>query len=622
MRIQPRRQVLEIWRAVIKSSYRKGEWVWGSGDQPNSLADVEQLICLLYPATEISELSLELPDVMAEDVVKALRGFGEPPMIPHRLIEIIEDFVERHTVDGEPVFGGGSYLVSAEGEDGPTPEQLAMGVVDSFSLSLTLCLAALGFLSVYKPLPSRRTSLAPRIEKLRVALNQRLTAAQIGLLRSFVVRTVGDDEEDVPVRTAMLAMVNQNQDEDETVVARLRDRLQRVRTLLLDDVRLGVSTESMLYEESRLFEIGWGWGIVQGAPEVKLDDPGPGGQPAIGSQEGVADPRPFLYSTVLALDGINDLRSQRTRELNLLDDEQRRLADALHIRWDLTQSYWSGIARFGRTWPLEDIPWRTSDGEESDYYSLLVSAVLVQDLENRRATDDDLNRAVAVFEALAQRGRITRRVTKDDASVDMHVPGVRMRLDGSTKHGPMLHWHARDFAPLLLKRCLQAAGLSADREARDRLMRLAETTMDHLDTRRIRMGDATGLWDDPGEVLFPEDEQPPVTVPSWAMTERVVEALITGARTFEGQPLRSSAMRSRAEEALHESEHLLNRVLLRSNSSDASARSTELATISRNLARAREIITAQPGTAHALALASLLSLDEMSVADGNASRGA
>jgi len=620
MRIQPRRQILDIWESVIKSSYRDGVWEWGSGELPNSLADAEQLICLLYPATEVRALALEQPDVMAEDVVKALRRFGEPPVVPHRLIEIIEDFVERHTVDGEPAFGGGAYLSSSG--DGPTDEQRATGLVDSFSLSLTLCLAALGFLSVYKPPTSRRASLAPRIDGLRQALNRRLTAAQIGLLRSFVVRTVGVDEEDLPVRTAMLAMVNQNLDEDKIVIARLRDRLQRVRTLLLDDVRLGVSTDSALYEESRLFEIGWGWGIVRGAPPVELDDSGPEGQLAIGSQKGIADPRPFLYSTVLALDGINDLRSQRTRELNLLDDQQRRLADALHIRWDLTQSYWSTIARFGRTWPLEDIPWRTSDGEESDYFSLLVSAVLVQDLENRRATDDDLSRAVAVFESLAQRGRITRRVTKKDASVAMHVPGVRMRLDGSSDDGPMLFWHARDFAPLLLKRCLQAAALSSNRDSRDRLMRLAETTMDHLDKRRIQTGDATGLWDDPGESLFPDESRPAVTVPSWSMTERVVEALIAGSRTFEQRPLRSPAMRGRAEEALHEAEHLLNRLLVRSDSDDTSARSVELAAIERRLTRAREVITTQPATATALALAALLSLDEMSVARGNASRGA
>ncbi|WNV88371.1 SCO2524 family protein [Umezawaea sp. Da 62-37] len=623
MRIQPRRQILDIWRSVIKSSYRDGTWVWGGREESNSLSDTEQLICLLYPATEVPALALESSDMMAEDAAQALELLGEPRTIPYRLVEIIEDYVERHTVDDEPGFGGGGYLSTGDDDKTPTTEQLAMGLVDAYSLSLTLCLAALGFLSVYKPQVVRRPALVTRIELLQRALSRRLTAAQIGLLRSFVVNTVGvDTEGDRKVRTAMLEMVNQGDDPDEVVVSRLRERLQRVRTLLLDDVRLGVSTDRTLEEETRLFEIGWGWGIVRNATDVVLDldrcafDR----QPAIGAEVGVAVPRPYLYSTVLALDGINDLRSPRTRELNLLDEEQRRLAEALQIRWDLTQRYWSGIARFGKTWPLEDIPWRTSDGEESDYFSLLVSAVLVQDLEARQATDEDLNRAVAVFESLAQRGRITRRVTKDDRAVDMHVPGVRMTLVGSDEIGPLLYWHARDFAPLLLKRCLQAAALSANRAARDRLMRLAEMTMDHLDKRRIHDGDAPGLWDDPNEMLFPDGGLPAEKLPSWAMTERMVEALIAGSRTFQQEPLRSSGMRARAEEALHEAEHLLNRLLVDSDSDDTSARSAELIVIERRLSRAREVITEQPGTANALALAALLSLDEINVAQGDASR--
>ena len=105
------------------------------------------------------------------------------------------------------------------------------------------------------------------------------------------------------------------------------------------------------------------------------------------------------------------------------------------------------------------------------------------------------------------------------------------------------------------------------------------------------------------------------------MTERVIEALIAGSRTYQAQPLRSPGMRSRAEEALHEAEHLLNQLLVQSDSDDSSTRSTQLVDIERRLSRAREIITAQPGTANALALAALLSLDEMSVARANASRG-
>ena len=84
---------------------------------------------------------------------------------------------------------------------------------------------------------------------------------------------------------------------------------------------------------------------------------------------------PFLYFTVNALDGIADLFSARTVILGLLNEEQQRLTAALRLRWELTQRYWATIATFGEArWPLEDIPWKTTDGRESDYYSLLVTS--------------------------------------------------------------------------------------------------------------------------------------------------------------------------------------------------------------------------------------------------------
>jgi hypothetical protein len=622
MRIQPRRQVLDIWRSVVRSSYRDGCWQWGGRDKSNSISDAEQLLCLLYPATELTNLALDRPDEMAEDVSKALEPLGNTSRIPQRIIQAIAEYVERHTIDGEPVFGGGSYL-RTDGDNGsaPTAPQLAMGMVDSYSLSVSVCLAALGFINVYRP-NARKPAMQDTLSELHAALRKRLTSAMIGLLRSFVVNPLPPED---PARAVMLSMVNQTALPEQVMLKDLREALGRVRSRLLEDVRIGVDTEMGLDEEDRLFECGWGWGIVRNAAPIHiylraagLDKP-----PRIADEPGVADPRPYLYSTVVALDGINDLRAQRTRELNLLDDEQRRLNDALQIRWDLTQRYWSTMARFGAaTWPLEDIPWRTSDGEESDYYTLLVSAVLVQDLENRQATDDDLNRAVVVFESLAQRGRITRRVTVDDPAVAMHVPGVRMRLGGSAQIGPQLYWQVADFAPLLLKRALQAARLSANITARDRLLRIAESTMDHLVKRCIGLGPAAGLWDDPGPVFLPYTEHKPQESPSWYLTERVVEALVAAARTYEEPPLRGSAVLNIAQETLHEAEHLLNQVLLDADADDTSARRTELIGIEAMLGRARTIATDQPGTANALAVAALRSLDRLAEAQLDASRGA
>lgn len=624
MRIQPRRQVLDVWKAVIRTSFRDGTWIWGGQAESSSISDAEQLLCLLYPATTLNYLALDRPDAMADDVTRALEPLGEPRTIPTKIIEVLADYVARYTEDGEPTFGGGSYLHTAADDEirEPTPAQNAVGVVDSYSLSVSLCLSALGFLDIYRP-NVRREKLRATIDKLEKDLSKRLTAAMIGLLRSFVVRTLGRDD---PARAVMLSMVNQNGSGDEAVVDRLLDRLVRVRARLRDDVRIGVDIEEIgLDEDDRLFECGWAWGIHDTAIPVEVDAEKVGFDtvPRIAVEPGVSDSRPYLYSTVLALDGINDLRAPRTRELNLLNDEQRKLNEALQIRWDLTQRYWSTIARFGDgDWPLEDMPWRTSDGEESDYFTLLVSAVLIQDLENRTADDDDLDRAVLVLESLAQRGRITRRVTAEDPAVAMHVPGVPMMLTGTTKLGPQLYLNVGDFAPLLMKRSLQAARLSTNVDARDRLLRLAEATMDHLSHRMIEHGPATGLWDDPNDLLFPrEPERKKVEQPSWYLTERVVEAMVVASGTYEQSPLRSAAMLRSALDALHEAEHLLNQMLLEADSGDTSSRRGELNSIETKLLRARRIATERPSTAYALATEALRTLDRQEFASQDASRG-
>ena len=50
----------------------------------------------------------------------------------------------------------------------------------------------------------------------------------------------------------------------------------------------------------RLFECGWSWGVVDGAPEINSTED-VGDQPV-----GTADARPYMYFTVVALDGIQD----------------------------------------------------------------------------------------------------------------------------------------------------------------------------------------------------------------------------------------------------------------------------------------------------------------------------
>jgi hypothetical protein len=477
-------------------------------------------------------------------------------------------------------------------------------------MSVTLCLAALGFIDVFAS-TVRHPERKAKVSELKESAHKRLTAAMVGLLRSFVVNTV--DPDDVAGKQ-ILRMVNQANAQNPVVLANLNNRLSRVRARLRDDVRIGVAPEIGLHDDNMLFECGWSWGITRNAVPIDFV------KGEIARRTGIADDRPYLYFTVVALDGIRDLASPRTRELGLLDEEQLRLAEALQIRSDLTQRYWSTIARFGdEKWPLEDIPWRTSDGMESEYYSLLVSAVLVQDLATREANDDDLTRAVAIFEELSRRGRITSRVMSNDPAVALHVPGVHMTLTNTSDLGPQLYWQVADFAPLLLKRSLQAARYSANVNARDRLMSVAEATMNHLAGRQLR-GRAAGLWDDPAALFSSRGSKSLNGKPSWYFTERVVEGLVFAAQTFKESPLRSRQMISTALDLLNEADHLLNQEMLEVGADESPTMHGSLEQTETKLARARRILNERPGTSNALALEALQELDQLAVARLDAAR--
>lgn len=629
MRIQPRRQILNIWSSLLSASYRGEAWQWDGRDGSNSISDAEQLLCLLYPATEIEQFALDDPDTIPDDVAKVLRPLGRMRQVGLKIVEILDEYLKRYTApDGQPIFSAGSYLQSS-GPSGPTPQQRALDVVDSYSMSLTLCLAAMKYLRALRiqtnirPGATEPTRLRERIADVEGRINIRLTAAMTGLVRSFVVQSVDPDSK---TGQSMLAMFNQTNAEHEAVVAGIAQRLERVRVRLRRDVTLNATPDADLEDEGLLFECGWSWSIVEDAAAIEFIDV------PIATEKGYASPRPYLYFTVTALDGINDLTSARTRELDLLDADQRRLAEALQLRGDLAQRYWSAMARYGGgRWPLEDIPWRTSDGEESDYFSLCVSAVLIQDLINREANDDDLTRATLIFDELARRGRIIRRLTEEDNARELHVPGVRLSLVGSGIAGgaETLVWRVSDYAPVLLKRTLQAAQLSGTLTTRDRLLELAQATMDHLERRAFTTGAARGLWDDADrvfQVARPGEPQPQPQSsngdhkPSWYLTERIVECLVAADTSFRETPLRSSTSAVRSLELLNEAEHLLNQRFLSLSEEDNTPNRTALENVEKQLQRARRLIDERPGTAHSLCAEALRALDELEFASLDAMR--
>lgn len=605
MKIQPRQRLLEIWAAAARSVLHDGTWHWGGRDPSNSVSDAEQLLCIMYPASAVASFKLDLPDATADDVLDALSNLGDAVEVPRLLVRVITSYLRTYTDEsGAPRFSGGSYFHSDEPGREPTADQANLDVVDSFSMSVSLMLATIGFARVFRT-TVRREDLRTEIDELEALASRRLTAAMVGLLRSFTVKVFPPDS---PAGRTLINTINQSEAPPRIVVADLQRALREVRAGIRD-FTIGSGRTTELDNPNRLFECGWAWGVVKDAPNVDTDDIGP--QP-----QGVAQPDPYLYFTVNALDGIADLFSERTTVLGLLSEEQVRLAQALRLRWELTQSYWATIGSFGQErWPLEDLPWRTTDEKESDYFSLLVTSMVVQDLHRRRATDSDLRRVGEILEELAERGRITRRATHDDPAVRLHEPGVGLSLEGSEElGGPRLRWQVSDYAAVVLKRALKVAGMARSTELRDTLIALVDDVWAHVLRRRIPTGDAQNLWDHPGTVFTAIEPKDDHAAPSWYFSERIVECLVEAANLISGSPLRSTRLSAIALDLLNEAEHLFDDELLSSSAEVGPAMRDSLLRTQASLVRAREVLSTRPGTAFVLAGEVLRELDRLTVA--------
>ena len=302
--------------------------------------------------------------------------------------------------------------------------------------------------------------------------------------------------------------------------------------------------------------------------------------------------------------------SERTRLLGLLDDEQQRLAGALQVRWDLTQLYWSRIARFGTgRWPLEDMPWRTTDGTTSDYLSLLVCSIVVQDL-TRRPSPESTARVGRVLNELAERARITRRSLPSDPNVALHHPGFPLELVGTEAVEPdsqQLVWRLVDFSPQLLKQAIRVGRLSQTVERRQPMIDLVDTIWnDHINKRRLT---SVGLWDRPDAVyesIGKVDE-----APSWYYTERVIGCLITAAELISSPPLRSPVLLDEATELLAEADHIFDQELMRISADPGPSVRRVLDRARASLRRAHEVVDDKPGTASSLARQVLIDLDQL-----------
>ncbi|MFK3981660.1 SCO2524 family protein [Micromonospora sp. NPDC050397] len=605
MRIQPRQELLEIWTAVVRSSWRDERWVWGGADRSNSISDAEQMLCLLLPATQVDAFNIDRPDETADEMIKVLRPLGTATQIPLVLVKILTEYFSRYTdPSGTPIFAGDSYFGIDDPAQPATEQQRQLDIVDSFAMSVTLSLATIGFLRVFRN-AVRREEILQEIGTLETMASTRLSAAMVGLLRSFSVNVFDVDSTE---GRALIRTVNQSELPQRQIVSQLRRALRQTMATFRE-VLIGSGQVADLESANRLFECGWSWGIVHDAPLIETNEP-------VGEQpKGVAQDAPYLYFTVIAVDAIEDLFSERTRILGLLNDEQQRLSRALQLRWELTRTYWATVATFGDShrWPLEDIPWRTTDEDASDYYTLLVTSLAVKGLVQQRGSDAELNRVGLALIELANRARITRRPFDADPALTLHSPGVRLTLNGSEQlGGPRLRWMVSEFSALLLQRTAFIAGLLSDAEQRADLLDLADRVWDHLSGRRLDVGAGRSLWDQPAKVFRQLKHTQEGT--SWYYTERVVQGLVTTANMLSRSPLRSDRLADYALDLLSEAEHLYDRELLSGAAEGGPKMQQTLHLIRVNLRRSREVVQDRPGTAAALATEVLRALDELAAA--------
>jgi hypothetical protein len=620
--MQPRQQLLDIWKAQVAYSWRVPEeggkrkaWHWGGRNDSDAVGDAQQLLCLLYPAQELAELNYADPDATSDAVLDALSGLGDAVEIPIRIMRLVKDYMERHVdADGVPVYSGGSNMHRVDRSRKASPEQRAIDVTEGFALAIPLCLTALTFLSDFTPTVDRmgRGDLIRELEHVEQIVHRRLLGAITGLLRSFAVSTFDADDD---FGRQLIALINVDGQPDRKIVRRFREDAEEI-IATLRTITVGSGGTAGVEAPTKLFEIGWSWSVVEKAPDI------PDVSDTSTQRVGRAEDAPYLYFTVVALEAITALFSPRVMRRNLLTEEEQRLAQSLQLRVDVTRRYWAMVASFGggSKWPLEDVPWRTTDGLEYDYYSLLVCAVATETFGSQRGGDDDLIRLGEVLIELANRGRITRRALAGDRAVEMHFPGVKAELAGIEKlEGPAMVWNMVDFAPLLLKRLYHAAGLLVTIDARAELLEVADQVWDHLARRRIRDGKAARLWDQPKQVYGEIEKW--FEDPSWHFTIRAVEALVLAAQFAISEPARSRTLEDLAHELLVEAEHIYDQELLRGSGNAGPALAQEIRSVGLTIRHAKEVVDERPGTAFALGVRALIDLDRLIAAGRDAETG-
>lgn len=560
----PQKAIIQIIGAFTEHVRKsKGSPFGDKKNDPNSIIDAEMLLILLMPYAAIRG-KFDLGDPLHADDALALKlnqmvevknqGCDLSGKVNDKIVDLLMTFFNKYSQNEGtvPNFSIGSYGSDAEDHMLSTDKQPE--IVDSYAMSLTLCIYVLRLIAAWKDSATKGKS-EKVWQKLESLASKRLTASMQGLLSSFVVST------SYPADWNRLTNTDWDNNKE---IESIRDRL----------CRLGVTELT----SEVAFECGWSWGPVEkecniiprcNADEKKewIDRTRPLSVPLWS-----ADPAPYLYFTVTALDSIADLNSDDVMSGSLLNGDQLLLADRLRSFGEVTSRYWSTVAfteREDSSWNIEEIPWRTADGVGSDYWTLYVLRMVGDNLP-RGVGDTGVGRIIDLLEELAQRSRITRKPypPSSDSSIEqIHAKGYRLNLepakdtDSQNTKNPIICYAIYDFAPQLLKQAAQLLKVSLTDNHRMRILRLINNLSAHLH-QRSTTDEAALSWDYPEKIYkdyYDTNKEHKIQasdkmIRSWYFTERVMEALIARVEGEKTRPKTSEQLRSVAAAALTEAE--------------------------------------------------------------------
>ncbi|GAA1762397.1 SCO2524 family protein [Luedemannella helvata] len=580
MQLNPREEILRLWRAVVRHSFHDGSFVWATpGD---ALTDAQQLLCILHPATNLPSLKLDVPNETADDAREALRPLGDSTSIPVRLVHALNEYMVRHAdADGQPRFTVDPARFRLN-PDGPQPAEPPESV-ESYATGLRLSLAATGFAKVLRSVVAQQEA-RDVADELAERASIRLTAAMVGLLRSFAVRIVGHDE---PVGAELRRILGQPERAASAVEAEFLSQLVLERAALFE-VTIGSLPDARFEQPSQLFDLGFAWAVLAGAPMVEIYGDAPR------QREGTAHPVPHLPSTMAVLHAAEELWSQRTRILTLLSDEHQRLARALQLRYELTTSYWSTLATFGdHRWPLERLPWRTLDGDASDLYSICIADIIAAELSRSRGSDIGFSHLVRVYADTGRRAGIIRppyagQRPRKASSGGLELP-IASAADGPY---PAAAYRVAGVEPTLLLGLVRAAGFTESPQLLNSFEDLVDLTWQHLTSRPDGASDVAAN----PLAAFSHDDRP-----NWSDIAVVTGALTLAVSLADGVSAQAAAPLNFVHNLLIDTESMVASVAGRTD--------PELDGIDVRLDRARQLAQHQPARAAALLYQIIATLD-------------